>query len=178
MDGDSHANGRGQDLYEVAGDGPPADPGRYGVRLPVSHSRQGNRPAVRVSIHPLWAYVIWFWQATTVMDKGASARALPALARRLAIRPAGRPRRGPPAMAVIAIVALLVSLLAASTPALAATRTWGGLGADTKWMTAGNWDVLPVAKCSPCSFGSTLNPQLLAATGLFSECRCDGGSRR
>jgi hypothetical protein len=27
----------------------------------------------------------------------------------------------------------------------AATRTWSGLGADTNWTTAGNWDTLPVA---------------------------------
>ena len=42
------------------------------------------------------------------------------------------------------LTALFLVLGAAAAPAVAATRTWTGLGADTNWMTAGNWDVLPV----------------------------------
>jgi len=39
-----------------------------------------------------------------------------------------------------------VFALILSVPSLrAATRTWSGLGADTNWTTAANWDVLPVA---------------------------------
>lgn len=36
-------------------------------------------------------------------------------------------------------------ILLAASPLAGATRTWSGLGADTNWTTAGNWDVLPVA---------------------------------
>jgi len=36
-------------------------------------------------------------------------------------------------------------VLCAVSPLAAATRTWSGLGADTNWTTAGNWDTLPVA---------------------------------
>ena len=36
-------------------------------------------------------------------------------------------------------------ILLAASPLTGATRTWSGLGADTNWTTAGNWDVLPVA---------------------------------
>ena len=42
-------------------------------------------------------------------------------------------------------LAVLVVFFAAAAPLAAATRTWTGLGADTNWMTAGNWDVLPAA---------------------------------
>jgi hypothetical protein len=117
MDGDRHTDGRGQDLYEPAGDGLPADPGHRGIRLPVSHSRQGSRPAVRASIHRLLAYVIRFWQAITVMDKGASAQAPPAFPRRLAICPARRLRCGPSLTALIALVALISALLPAHSSA-------------------------------------------------------------
>src|SRR5262249_10705946 len=34
--------------------------------------------------------------------------------------------------------------LAAPSALYATTSTWSGLGADTNWMTAGNWDVVPV----------------------------------
>ena len=47
--------------------------------------------------------------------------------------------------AVLGAPLVLVVLFAAPAAVSAATRTWTGLGADTNWMTAGNWDVLPVA---------------------------------
>ena len=50
-----------------------------------------------------------------------------------------------PARSRFLLVVLISGILAVPAAASAATRTWSGLGADTNWMTAGNWDVLPGA---------------------------------
>jgi autotransporter-associated beta strand protein len=52
---------------------------------------------------------------------------------------------GIPARPGFLLVVLVSGVLGVPAAASAATRTWSGLGADTNWMTADNWDVLPVA---------------------------------
>jgi photosystem II stability/assembly factor-like uncharacterized protein len=68
------------------------------------------------------------------MDKGASARAPLALARRLAIGPARRPRCGPSVTALITLVALISALFPAKSSA--GINTWTTHGPEGGWVSS------------------------------------------
>ena len=85
--------------------------------------------------------------------------------------PAGRRRLAP---------FLALAMLSCLAPgAAAATRTWSGLGGDTNWTTAGNWDVLPVAGDdlafpSGVPAGSLANNNNFPALTLFGSITFNG----
>jgi autotransporter-associated beta strand protein len=76
---------------------------------------------------------------------------------------------------------LLVLLLAASHPVIAASRTWTGLGGDLKWTTAANWagNASPVPGdflVFPQGSGENDFPPFTAFEGFFFTCTSCGAS--
>ena len=79
----------------------------------------------------------------------------------------------------VLLFVLVSGVLAVPTAVSAATRTWSGLGADTNWMTPGNWDVLPVAGDdlvfpSGVPLGSLTNNNNFAALTGFNSIMVNG----